>query len=395
MLKFLIDEDIPRSVAEVIKNHGFECWDVKDCGLRGKSDDEIFKFAQKENAIIFTMNMELGNYLKFPVRENTGVVVAHFSNEMPVSELNNQIVNAFNSLTEKDFKGNLIILEHKRIRKKRITFEKFIVERFLDFYNKDKNTNFVILYKRDDVYRNKPAYDYHCEDIKTKKKMGIEVKRLIAKDKGKKANIKNWFNKYVKSSLQGKLKGRFWLIINLHEFPMIRGSKKINLFEKIRSEILSVQNKKNNTNLVKLSCCRGICLFKESSQGSDINFYLLSFASAREREIKRILLRALEKFKKDFNPDRINIILLVELIIASRREDIRCQIQLLKEGLDEGIERKGDFSMINEIYHIGVSPKPTITQVYPLETVSESFLFSPEDYMPLERFKKCCLNYLT
>ena len=41
MLRFLIDEDMPRSLAEVLRTKGFEVLDERDCGLRGGSDDEI------------------------------------------------------------------------------------------------------------------------------------------------------------------------------------------------------------------------------------------------------------------------------------------------------------------------------------------------------------------
>jgi predicted nuclease of predicted toxin-antitoxin system len=47
MLKFVIDEDMPRSTGAVLKRNGYDVLDVRDCGLRGKIDEEIFRFAQK------------------------------------------------------------------------------------------------------------------------------------------------------------------------------------------------------------------------------------------------------------------------------------------------------------------------------------------------------------
>lgn len=119
MLKFVIDEDIPRSTARVLKARGFEVLDVRDCGLRGKSDDEVFEFAQKEKAVILTGDMGFGNLLHFPVGSHSGIVIAHFPNEISSSESNNQIVKAFNNLTEADFNGNLIIIEPGKIRIRR------------------------------------------------------------------------------------------------------------------------------------------------------------------------------------------------------------------------------------------------------------------------------------
>ena len=119
MLKFLIDEDMPRSTVKVLKTKGFDSLDVRDCGLRGKSDDEIFKFAKREKAIILTGDMGFGNLLRFPIGSHFGIVIVHFPNEVPTSELNSQIIKALDNLAEAEFKGNLIIIEPGKVRIRR------------------------------------------------------------------------------------------------------------------------------------------------------------------------------------------------------------------------------------------------------------------------------------
>jgi predicted nuclease of predicted toxin-antitoxin system len=119
MIKFLIDEDIPRSAAKVLRDRGYEVLDVRDCGLRGEPDEEVFKFAQEEKAVLLTGDLGFGNLLRFPVGKHSGVVIAHFPNEISTSELNNQIIKAFDTLTEKDFDRTLIILEPGKIRIRR------------------------------------------------------------------------------------------------------------------------------------------------------------------------------------------------------------------------------------------------------------------------------------
>jgi len=119
MLKFVVDEDMPRSTSKLLRNRGFEVLDVRDCGLRGKSDQEIYKFAQKQKAVILTADLGFGNLLRFPLGSHSGIVVAHFPNEISISELNQQINAAFDNLSEDDFKGNLIIIEAGKIRVRR------------------------------------------------------------------------------------------------------------------------------------------------------------------------------------------------------------------------------------------------------------------------------------
>lgn len=50
MIRFLIDEDMPRSTAGVLKNAGFECIDVRDIGLRGPAMMQSFGGPKKKLA---------------------------------------------------------------------------------------------------------------------------------------------------------------------------------------------------------------------------------------------------------------------------------------------------------------------------------------------------------
>jgi len=36
MIRFLIDEDLPRSTAKLLREAGFESFDVRDVGLKGR-----------------------------------------------------------------------------------------------------------------------------------------------------------------------------------------------------------------------------------------------------------------------------------------------------------------------------------------------------------------------
>ena len=45
MLKFVIDEDMPRSTSRILNADGYEVKDIRDYNLSGVEDDEIFNFA--------------------------------------------------------------------------------------------------------------------------------------------------------------------------------------------------------------------------------------------------------------------------------------------------------------------------------------------------------------
>ena len=88
MLKFVIDEDMPRSTSKVLKDCGYGVKDIRDYGLRGAKDEEVYQFAQENQSALLTGDMCFGNILRFPVGRHFGIVVAHFPSEMTTFEIN-------------------------------------------------------------------------------------------------------------------------------------------------------------------------------------------------------------------------------------------------------------------------------------------------------------------
>jgi len=119
MARFVIDEDMPRSTGIALAEEGHEVRDVRDHGRRGSSDEEIYRFAQEEGAVLLTGDLGFGNILKFPLGQHSGIVVARFPNAIPPREINKELVAGLRDLRNDDFKGNLIIMEPGRIRIRR------------------------------------------------------------------------------------------------------------------------------------------------------------------------------------------------------------------------------------------------------------------------------------
>ncbi len=119
MLRFVVDEDIARSTATVLRELGHEAEDVYDLALRGAPDQAIYTAAQQRKAVLFTADMGFANILRFPLGIHWGVVVTRFPNKLSTREINRQIKADIGRIPEDDFKGNLIIIEPARIRIRR------------------------------------------------------------------------------------------------------------------------------------------------------------------------------------------------------------------------------------------------------------------------------------
>ena len=118
----VIDEDLPRSFASVLKVSGFTPLDIRDHGLRGFSDEKIFAFAQKKKAVLFSADLGFSNILEFPPGTHHGIVILRFPNELTVQTVNKMVREALQKLKKTEYTGNVLILSPEKIR-----IRKFVV----------------------------------------------------------------------------------------------------------------------------------------------------------------------------------------------------------------------------------------------------------------------------
>jgi predicted nuclease of predicted toxin-antitoxin system len=100
MLRFLVDEDMPRSTAVVLRTVGYTVDDVRDVGLRGHHDADIFAHAQSVHAVLISCDKGFANTLTFPVGSHAGIIVVRIPDEAPPAELNRELLHALSQLRD-------------------------------------------------------------------------------------------------------------------------------------------------------------------------------------------------------------------------------------------------------------------------------------------------------
>ena len=114
-LRFLIDEDVPRSTTHVLRDSGFDVVNVHEAGLQGKSDDLVFSFAQIEKRLLITCDMGFSNILKFPPSENHGILVVRVPDSESIDTFNREVLNAIHEVGE-NLLYHLAIVEIGKVR---------------------------------------------------------------------------------------------------------------------------------------------------------------------------------------------------------------------------------------------------------------------------------------
>lgn len=115
-MKIVVDEDLSRSLGLMLQKLEHEVFDIRDYGLRGSPDEDIFIFAQKQKAVLFSGDLGFANTLKFPIGSHCGIVVLRFPNEMSTDMINSIIIALLAKISIEDVRGNLTILSPAGIR---------------------------------------------------------------------------------------------------------------------------------------------------------------------------------------------------------------------------------------------------------------------------------------
>ena len=116
MKRFLIDEDLPLSLAAALESAGMEAIHVVDAGLRGSSDAAVLDEAVRAGRSLVTADLDFANVLRFPPGGHKGIVVVRYPNETAVLALNSAIVASLVSVSEQELHGAVIVLEPGRVR---------------------------------------------------------------------------------------------------------------------------------------------------------------------------------------------------------------------------------------------------------------------------------------
>ncbi|MEL7225845.1 MAG: DUF5615 family PIN-like protein [Cyanobacteria bacterium P01_D01_bin.36] len=108
-MKFLVDECTGPSVAEWLRNEGYEVYSVFD-ESRGISDDEILTKAHEEGWILITNDKDFGAMVNRENRPHCGIIFLRLNNQRAkfkidainrlLSRYKNQLPNAFVVVTE-------------------------------------------------------------------------------------------------------------------------------------------------------------------------------------------------------------------------------------------------------------------------------------------------------
>lgn len=114
-MKLKLDENIDLRLVPLLARAGHDVATVKDEGLLGSHDDDIFRAAVAEGRALVTLDLDFSNPLRFPPSGTAGVVVVRPGRPLlPLVEAT--LTAALPRLGQEQVRGKLWIVEPGRIR---------------------------------------------------------------------------------------------------------------------------------------------------------------------------------------------------------------------------------------------------------------------------------------
>lgn len=117
-LRFLLDADMPRSSARVLRDHGFGVEDVRDIGMEDAKDIEVMKHSREQKMIIITRDKKFGNPQKYP--KHPGVVILRLPHTYTSSKINERLDKFLATVSVEKLPNAITIVELSRYRRRKI-----------------------------------------------------------------------------------------------------------------------------------------------------------------------------------------------------------------------------------------------------------------------------------
>lgn len=116
-MRFVIDADLPRSTADLLRRHGHDAIDVRDAGLGAAGDSELAAFARAQKACLITGDFGFADVRNYPPEVYPGIVVLELPRGATASFILS-LIEAF--LQQPDLlsrlQGRLAVVQPGRVR---------------------------------------------------------------------------------------------------------------------------------------------------------------------------------------------------------------------------------------------------------------------------------------
>ena len=115
-MKFKLDENIGRRGLDLLRGAGHDVVTVREQGLAGAEDTEIFAAVVSEGRALITLDYDFAQVIRYPPENSAGIVVLDLGARASLQSLIDRLDALVANLQAHPLAGRLWIIEPGRIR---------------------------------------------------------------------------------------------------------------------------------------------------------------------------------------------------------------------------------------------------------------------------------------
>lgn len=117
-MKMFANENLFEPIIKYLRSIGHDVLSLREAGLSGISDDEVYQLACKEKHVIITMDKDFTRMFRFSPKPCGGIIVVKLYRRT-IDETLSLFKKFFKEIKEEDIKNNLVIITPEGVRTRR------------------------------------------------------------------------------------------------------------------------------------------------------------------------------------------------------------------------------------------------------------------------------------
>lgn len=116
-MRFMLDANMPRSTAALIREAGHEVAEVRECLPSGAPDEQVAQLARQEQRVLVTRDFDFADIRNYPPHQYPGLIVLELPDDATARQVN-QTVTMFLARSDwvAQLPGRLAIVGSWRVR---------------------------------------------------------------------------------------------------------------------------------------------------------------------------------------------------------------------------------------------------------------------------------------
>ncbi|HEY7343419.1 MAG TPA: DUF5615 family PIN-like protein [Ktedonobacterales bacterium] len=115
---FLVDENLSRLLASLLRTAGYQAEDVREVGLGAHPDADVWRYAQGQARIIITQDSDFADIRAYPP-PHAGIVIADLPDRLVIAAKMQVILDGLASLVGQSLANAIVTIAPGKVRVRR------------------------------------------------------------------------------------------------------------------------------------------------------------------------------------------------------------------------------------------------------------------------------------